>query len=173
MLDHEAMSWGRSLQPGDKVVLQAASVLPAVVRQLRPWRERTQILLAIGGSADTSSLTTGQPASLRLATPPVPGDRGSLPAGLGKSSNKLDRVEWIVSSMYCTCGMHDECAGHVFTLAACNAGAHKPCGLARSTRERVAQAIDEGQTDWQILEQLLKERGRRTCTREMDIVLFH
>ena len=58
MLDHEAMGWARSLRLGDKVTLQAAKPIPAVVRQLRPWRERTQILLAVD-SPDASALAVG------------------------------------------------------------------------------------------------------------------
>jgi hypothetical protein len=160
MLDHEAMSWGRSLAAGDKVTLQASQPIAAVVRQLRPWRERTQVLLGIDcSSLDTASLTVGQRTSLRLAAAPPAADSDPLPSGLGKSGSKSQRVEWLVSSIYCTCGMHDECAGHNFTLAACNVGPTKPCGLAKGTREKVAQWIDQGQTDWQIFDELLKQRG--------------
>src|SRR5262249_23921249 len=38
MLDHEAMRWGRTLKLGDKVTLQALPPIPAVVKQVRPWR---------------------------------------------------------------------------------------------------------------------------------------
>jgi hypothetical protein len=82
-----------------------------------------------------------------------------LPAGLGKSHSSAERLEWLMSSLYCTCGMHDGCAGHFYTLAACNAGHEKPCGLAKSTREELAKRIDTGATDRQIVEALLAERG--------------
>src|SRR5262249_22780431 len=51
MLDHEAMRWGRSLTPGDEVTLLAGSGIKAVVKQVKPWRERTQVRLVIGAPA--------------------------------------------------------------------------------------------------------------------------
>jgi hypothetical protein len=156
LLDHEAMRWGRSLQAGDKVTLQAARPIPAVVRQLRPWRERTQVLLAVEGP-EAAALMVGERLHLRLAAPPA--DDDPLPAGLGQSRTKSERLEWLVSSMYCTCGMHDGCAGHFFTLAACNAGQKDPCGMAKRTRAEIAEMIDKGQSDRQIFEELLKRCG--------------
>jgi hypothetical protein len=167
LLDHEAMRWGRSLQAGDKVTLQAARPVPAVVRQLRPWRERTQVLLEVDGP-EASALTAGQRVPLRLGTRPPAADEDPLPAGLGQSRNKAERVEWLVSSVYCSCMMHDACAGHFFTLAACNAGPDNPCGLAKRTREEVAEMIEKGRTDRQILEELLKGRGPKLLRPHMS-----
>jgi hypothetical protein len=82
-----------------------------------------------------------------------------LPAGLGQSRSKSERVEWLVSSVYCPCMMHDGCAGHFFTLAACNSGPSDPCGTAKRIRAEVAERIDKGQTDRQIVEALLKGHG--------------
>jgi hypothetical protein len=103
-------------------------------------------------------LTVGQRVPLRLATPPA-ADDNQLPPGLGKSQSKPERVEWLVSGVYCTCGMHDGCAGHFYTLAACNSNGTTPCGLAKRTREEVAEMIDKGRTDREIFEELLKKRG--------------
>jgi hypothetical protein len=157
MLDHEAMRWSRSLQAGDKVTLQAATPTAAEVRQLQPWRERTQVLLRTD-SPDPSALATGQRMSLRLATPPGADDE-TLPPGLGKSQRKPERVEWLMSGVYCTCGMHDECAGHFYTLAACMSDGQTPCATAKRTRAEIAELIDKGRTDAQIFEELFKERG--------------
>ena len=55
--------------------------------------------------------------------------------------------------------MHDGCAGHFHTLAACNAGETTPCGMAKRTRADIADRIDQGRTDQAIIEELLKERG--------------
>jgi hypothetical protein len=156
MLDHEAMRWGRSLRVGDKVTLQLDRAVPAVVRQLRPWRERTQVLLGV--EVGDLSAAAGQRVFLRVATPPGADDEKS-PPGLGKSESKPERVEWLLSGVYCTCGMHDGCAGHFYTLAACNAGPGNSCGLAKRTRAEVAEMIDKGKTDQQIVEELLKGRG--------------
>src|SRR5262249_24284486 len=103
MLDHEAMLWGRSLEVADKVTLQAANPIPAVVRQLGPWRERTQVLLAAEGG-DPSALTVGRRVHLRLAASPPAKDDDGPPAGLGKSPSKPERVEWLMASVSCTCG---------------------------------------------------------------------
>src|SRR5262249_14380006 len=56
MLDHEAQRWGRSLKPGDKVTLRTAKPIPAVVKSVRPWRERTQLRLVVAG-ADMADLS--------------------------------------------------------------------------------------------------------------------
>jgi hypothetical protein len=157
MLDHEAMRAGRSLQVGDKATLQAAKPIPAVVQQVRPWRERTRVLLTVDGP-EASALTVGERVPLRPSAPPAAED-DPLPAGLGQSRDKTERVEWLMSGIYCTCGMHDGCAGHFFTLAACNAGTNTPCGMAKRTRAEVAEMIDKGQTDRQIFEALLEGRG--------------
>jgi hypothetical protein len=164
VLDHEAMHWGRSLQPGDKVTVQADSAIPAVVRQLRPWRERTQILLAIDRSMP--AITVGQRVKLRLAAPPI-AQENRLPTGLNESVSQTERVEWLMSSVYCDCTMNDVCAGHVFTLAACDAGPGHTCGLAKSTRQELAKMIDQGQSDGEIFEKLLKERGPKSLRPHM------
>ena len=160
MLDHEGMSWGRFVKEGDQVTLRATeNSIPAVVKRLRPWHERTQLLLGFNGSSELPpKMTVGQRVTLRLKAAPVADDE-QLPTGLGKSVMKSERIEWIMSSMYCTCGMHDGCAGHVFTLAACDAGPGHTCGLARGTRQKIAELIDAGETDRQVFETLLKERG--------------
>jgi hypothetical protein len=156
ILDHEALRWGRSLEAGAHVTLQVAKGIPATVRRIRPWRERTQVLLQLEGSDAT--LRVGERVSLRAVAPPARDD-DDLPAGLGKSENKAERVDWLMSGLYCTCGMHDGCAGHFYTLAACNATEEPPCGLAKRTRAAIADMIDKGHTDRQIFEVLLKERG--------------
>jgi hypothetical protein len=55
--------------------------------------------------------------------------------------------------------MHDECAGHFYTLAACGAVTDKPCGLAKRTRELIGEYIDKGQANEEILKELVKQRG--------------
>ena len=117
----------------------------------------TQVLLGVEGS-DPSALTVGQRVPLRSATPPGADDE-KVPPGLGKSESKPERVEWLMSGIYCTCGMTDGCAGHFYTLAACNSHGTTPCGMAKRTRAEIAEMIDKGQTERQIFEQLLKERG--------------
>src|SRR5262249_52652410 len=105
------------------------------------------------------AMAVGEQAFLRLAAPPPADDQMTAP-GLGKSQVKAERIDWLMSGIYCTCGMHDECAGHIYTLGACNPGPTEPCGVAQATRAQLSSWIDEGRTDRQIFDALLKERGR-------------
>jgi hypothetical protein len=157
MIDHEAMRPARSLQVGDQVTVGIAKLIPAVVRQLRPWRERTQVLLAVE-DLDLSGTSVGERVRLRLRHAPRLDDE-AVPPGVGKARTRAERLEWLMSGIWCTCGMHDGCAGHFFTLAACNSGPSDPCGMAQSTRAEIARRIDDGRTDLQIFEELRKERG--------------
>jgi hypothetical protein len=156
MLDHEAMRWGRSLKPGDSVSLRTATPIPAVVKEVRPWRERTQLRLVMAG-ADQADLHLGQRVGLKMTAPPAGVEASPLPPDLGRFTKKHDRVEWFLASIYCTCGVAgDGCTGHFYTLASCNPNA---CGMPNHMRKIIAQKIDKGLTDKQIFEELLKEHG--------------
>ncbi len=157
MLDHEAMRWGRSLKPGDKVTLATDTPIVAVVKDVRPWRERTQLRLVVAG-ADQTDLSAGQRVKLKMPAPPAEVEKSPLPPDLDRPhGNKAERVEWFLASIYCTCKIKgDGCTGHFYTLASCNPNS---CGMPNHVREVIAKEIDKGLTDRQILEQLCKERG--------------
>jgi hypothetical protein len=156
MLDHEAMRWGRSLKAGVKVVLGAEPGIPAVVKDVRPWRERTQLRLVVKG-ADLADLTLGQRLGLKMKPPSAEVEKSTLPPDLGRFKNKKDRVEWFLASIYCTCQVKgDGCTGQFYTLGSCNPNA---CGMPNHMRRVVAEKIDKGLTDKQIFEDLLKEQG--------------
>jgi hypothetical protein len=156
MLDHEAMRWGRSLKVGDKVQLQAQPPIPAVVKEVRPWRERTQVRLVVNG-VDQADLVMGQRLKLHMATPPAEVDTATLPPDIGRPRTKPERVEWFLASIYCTCGVPREtCTGHFYTLASCNPNG---CGMPNQMRKDIAEKIDKGMTDQQIFMALLKEYG--------------
>ncbi len=156
MLDHEAMRWGRSLKPGDKVSLLATPAIPAVVKHIRPWRERTQLRLVMRG-ADQADLTLGQRLGLKMTAPSPEVENSPLPPDLGRLKDKAERVDWFLASIYCTCKVRgDGCTGDFYTLASCNPNA---CGMPTHMREVIAEKIDKGLTDRQIFEELLKERG--------------
>src|SRR5438094_1259787 len=103
ILDHEAMRWGRSLKPGDAVRLQIAPPIPAVVKQLKPWRERTEVRLVVA-AADMGDLTPGQRLALHMSPPAGDVDRAQLPPDLDRPRSKPERIEWFLASMYCPCG---------------------------------------------------------------------
>jgi hypothetical protein len=156
MLDHEAMRWGRSLRPGDEVSLRVASPIPAVVKDVRPWRERTLLRLVTRG-ADQSDLALGQRVGLKMKAPPAEVENSVLPPDLGRLTGKAERVEWFLASIYCTCPVRgDGCTGDFYTLSSCNPNA---CGMPNNMRRKVAAMIDKGTSDKEIFEELLRQRG--------------
>jgi hypothetical protein len=156
MLDHEAIRWGRSLKLGDKVTLQATPPIPAVVKHVSPWRERTQLRLVVH-SKDQADLSLGQRMALRMEPPPAETDTAVLPLDLDRPRSKAERIDWFLSSIYCPCGVKgDNCTGDFYTLASCNPNG---CGMPNILRKTIADKIDKGMSDKQIFEELLKEQG--------------
>jgi hypothetical protein len=156
MLDHEAMRWGRSLKLGDKVTLNADPPIAAIVKEVRPWRERTQLRLVVN-SFDQTELKLGQRIGLKMAAPPSEVDTAQLPPDLDRTRTKEERIDWFLASIYCSCGVSgDVCTGHFYTLASCNPNG---CGMPRHMRKTIAEQIDKGLTDRQIFAYLLKEHG--------------
>jgi hypothetical protein len=156
MLDHEAIRWGRSLKPGDKVTLQPAAAVAAVVKQVRPWRERTQLLLVVN-AFDQADWSPGLRLGLKMTEPPAAVDAAELPPDLDRPRSRQERIDWFLATIYCTCKVKgDTCTGHFYTLASCNPNA---CGMPNIMRKRIAEKIDRGLTDKQVLEELLKEQG--------------
>jgi hypothetical protein len=156
MLDHEALRWGRSLKLGDKVSLAATPPIPAVVKEVRPWRERTQLRLVVN-SFDQTELNLGQRIRLHMPPPPPEVDTAALPPDLDRPRGKAERVEWFLASIYCTCKVKgDGCTGHFYTLGSCNPNG---CGMPHHMRKVIGAKIDKGLTDRQIFEELLKEQG--------------
>jgi hypothetical protein len=150
------MRWGRSLKPGDAVRLQTPVPIPAVVKQVKPWRERTELRLVVA-AADLGDLTPGQRLAMHMTAPSADVEQAALPPDLDRPRAKAERIEWFLASMYCPCGVQgDTCTGDFYTLASCNPNA---CGMPNHMREVVAAKIDKGLTDRQIFEELLKEQG--------------
>ncbi len=156
MLDHEAIRWGRSLKPGDAVRLQTSVPIPAVVKQVKPWRERTELRLVVA-AADLGDLTAGQRIAMQMTPPPVEVDQADWPPDLDRPRTKAERIEWFLASIYCPCGVSgDTCTGDFYTLASCNPNA---CGMPQFIRQVIAGKIDKGLTDRQIFDELVKEQG--------------
>jgi hypothetical protein len=156
MLDHEARRWGRSLKPGDSVTLAATPPIKGVVRDVRPWRERTQLRLVVA-AADQGDLHPGQRLNLKMTPPPLAVDQAKLPPDLGRRKSKEDRIDWFLASIYCTCGIGGNgCTGHFYTLASCNPNG---CGHPAAVKERLGEWIDKGLSDEQIFAEMLKAYG--------------
>jgi hypothetical protein len=156
MVDHEAMRWGRSLKQGDEVHLRADPPIRAVVKRVTPWRERTQLRLVVHG-LDQADLVSGQRIALKMDVPAREVQEAVLPPDVDQTRSREERVEWVLASVYCPCGVGgDTCTGHFYTLASCNPNG---CGMPNVFRKRVASLIERGKTDRQILEELIAEHG--------------
>ena len=155
MLDHEAIRWGRSLKLGDKVTIPTdGKPILAVVKDVRAWRERTQVRLVVHG-ADQTDLVLGQRVRLKMPAPSAEVEEAPLPPDVDRPRAKAERVEWFLASIYCPCKVKgDGCTGDFYTLASCNPNA---CGMPNHVRKLVAGMIDKGMTDKQIFEELRKE----------------
>ncbi len=156
VLDHETMRWARSLQKGDQVKLKAEPPIQALVKEIQPWRERTQLRLVVH-SFDLADLSTGQRTHLLRERPAAEVETAQLPPDLDRPRSKEERVEWFMASIYCTCGVRgDVCTGHFYTLASCNPNG---CGMPNHMRRILRENIEKGLNDRQIFEALLKEFG--------------
>lgn len=156
-LDHEAIRWGRALKPGDKVTLLADPPIEALVKHVRPWRERTQLRLVIKG-LDIGDLKIGQRLALKLPVPSKEIQESVYPPDLDRTRTREERLEWFLSSIYCTCPVKgDRCTGMFYTLAACNPNG---CGMPNAMKKNIANKVDKGMTDRQIFDELLKTYGR-------------
>jgi hypothetical protein len=156
MIDHEAMRWARSLKTGDSVTLAASPPIKGVVRDMRPWRERTQLRLVVA-AADQGDLRLGQRINLKMTPPSAAVQEAQIPPDIGRRTDRHERIEWFLASIYCTCGVSGNvCTGHFYTLASCNPNG---CGHPNYVRKEIGKMIDEGKTDEQIFEILLKEQG--------------
>jgi hypothetical protein len=155
LIDHEGMRWARALRRGDIVHITADPQIKAVVKTVTPWRERTQLRLVVGELA-ASELKPGARVLVKTADP-GPVDFAEYPPDIGRERTKAERVEWFLASTYCACSVKkDTCTGHFYTLASCNPYG---CGAPNATRKLIAKWIDEGKTDKDIWDALVKERG--------------
>jgi hypothetical protein len=158
LIDHEGMRWARALARGATVHISAEPPIKAVVKAVTPWRERTQVRFVVGELA-ASELKPGARVLVRVPDP-GPVERAEYPPDIGRERTRAERVEWFLASTYCTCSVKkDTCTGHFYTLASCNPYG---CGAPNITRKKIAALIDEGKTDRQIWDALVKENGPLT-----------
>lgn len=156
LLDHEAMRWARALAANDPVTIPMTPPIQGTVRSVTPWRERTQVRLVVIGT-DQAALTIGERCSLIIKPPPADVESSPYPPDTDRPRTKPERIEWVLANIYCTCPVaKDTCTGHFYSLASCNVNG---CGMPAATRKKLETLIDEGKTDRQIFDMLLKERG--------------
>jgi hypothetical protein len=156
ILDHEAMRWGRSLAPGEKVELVAKPPIKGVVKSVTAQREKTQVRLVVK-SIDLADLKMGERVFLKMPAPSAEVENSPVPPDIDRPKTKEERIEWFLANIYCTCGIAgDTCTGHFYTLASCNPNG---CGAPVVTRQYIGKQIDEGRTNREIFDVLLKQRG--------------
>lgn len=100
-LDREAMRWGRSLNVGDTVHLQADPPIKAVVKTLSPLRERTVVRLVVG-ELESSELKIGQRLTLKMTPPAETIETSVYPPDIGRARSRAGRIEWFLANTYCT-----------------------------------------------------------------------
>jgi hypothetical protein len=158
LIDHEGKHWARALARGDTVHISADPPIKAVVKAVTPWRERTQLRVVVGELA-ASELKPGGRVLVKMKDP-GPVAFAEYPPDIGRARTRDERIDWFLASTYCTCSVKkDTCTGHFYTLASCNPYA---CGAPKITRKKIAALIDEGKTDQQIWDTLVKDNGPLT-----------
>ena len=147
------------LQPRIDVLTKLQPMAPrikAVVKDVKPWRERTRVTLVING-VDIAPFTSGTRTYLNMPPPPKEVQESDYPPDIGLKRTKEERIEWFLASIYCTCKVgNDICTGDFYTLSSCNPNG---CGMPNATRKRIAEMIDKGMDDKQIFDDLRAERG--------------
>jgi hypothetical protein len=94
---------------------------------------------------------------VKVAEPPEDVQASLYPPDTGRPRPKGERVEWVLANVYCTCKVgKDTCTGHFYTLASCNPNG---CGMPNRMRAKVGKLIDDGLTDRELFDRLLKEHG--------------
>jgi len=156
LLDHEAMRWGRSLAAGDKVELAATPPIKGVVKNVTAQREKTQVRLVIK-SIDLADLKMGERVFLKMTAPSAAVENSQVPPDIDRPKSKEERIEWFLANIYCTCGIAgDNCTGHFYSLASCNPNG---CAAPNTTRQYIGKQIEDGKTNREIFDALLKQRG--------------
>ena len=151
-------SWfARFLKVNDEVGLQSrgSKKTAAKVADVRADYSREKIRLEVTDSTlgkvhagDVVYLFAKLPDKIDFDTPP----------DLGRFTGRLDRIDYLLSTIYCPCGMlGTSCAGHWNTLAACKLHG---CGMPNVFTKLIGERIDSGKSDEAILSELVQKNGR-------------
>ena len=82
-----------------------------------------------------------------------------MPPDLGRFTGRQERVDYFLSTVYCSCGMMGtSCAGHWNTLAACQLHG---CGMPSVITQLIGDWIDAGKSDREILAALVERDGKK------------
>ena len=149
--------FARTLKAGDRVAIPAPSPDPPrsfAIREVLPDYSRTRLRIEMGAER-ANTLEPGQEVRLQFALPPE--IDWEKPMDLGRFPGRQARIDYFLSTVYCTCGMMGTaCAGHWNTLAACKLHG---CGMPDLVSRLVGPWIDAGRSDREILAALLQREG--------------
>ena len=152
-----ADSWyARSLKIGDLATVKGKAFEGAGwrVAGIHPDYSRIRVELEFRGSA-AREVARGDGVAIFAALP----DRveGQGPPDLDRFRGRQERIDYFLSTVYCSCGMMgDSCAGHWNTLAACKLHG---CGMPNLVSRQIGEWIDGGRSDAEILAGLIKANG--------------
>lgn len=153
--------YARSLKTNDVIALksQAQEKISCRVADVHPDYSRIRLRLEFAGSIPPKVQPGGQvalftklPDRINFETPP----------DLGRFTDRQERIDYLLSTLYCPCGMMgDSCAGHWNTLAACKLHG---CGMPNLISELAGKWIDAGKSDAAILAELVQRNGKNILT---------
>jgi len=160
LLVRRADAWfTRFLKINDRVVVRAADSQSAgnqfAVSDVRPDYARMRLQLEAGSSA-MLQFKPGEEVRVLMKIPEA--FDPEVPPDLGRFSERQDRIDYFLSTIYCSCGMMGtSCAGHWNTLAACKLHG---CGMPNLMTKLIGELIDNGKGDSEILAALIQREGR-------------
>jgi hypothetical protein len=151
-------SWyGRLLQIGDAVRLRTKKTEETAckVGEVRPDYSRVRLRLDFAEAALPQLERGGATAVFALL--PEKADL-EMPPDLGRFTEEQARIDYLLSTLYCPCGMiGDSCAGHWNTLAACKLHG---CGMPNLVSKQIGDWIEAGKSDAAIVAELVERNGR-------------
>jgi Protein of unknown function (DUF3179) len=157
--------YARSLRTNDGigVRVRAGEKMSCQVAEVHPDYSRTRLRLQLSDSdalkanpGDGVALVTKLPDTVDFESPP----------DLGRFTDRQKRIDYMLSTIYCPCGMMgDSCAGHWNTLAACKLHG---CGMPNLVSKLAGEWIDAGKSDADILAALVQRFGKGILTPRLN-----
>ncbi len=149
--------FARSWKVNEAVQLMATAqpTVACRVAEVHPDYARVRIRLDFAGHA-TPDVRLGDEVAIFGKLP----DKVDFesPPDLGRFTGRQERIDYFLSTIYCSCGMlGSSCAGHWNTLAACQLHG---CGMPNLITKLIGERIDAGKPDEAILAELIERNGR-------------
>ena len=138
-----------------RIISQHCERTACTVAAVHPDYSRVRIRLECPVSV-FSSIQTGDELALFAKLP----DKINFdtPPDLGRFTDRQERIDYLLSTIYCPCGMMgDSCAGHWNTLAACKLHG---CGMPNLISKLAGEWIGAGKSDEAILAELVQRYGK-------------